>query len=238
MSTEHAEVTAPSGTTTLEELRAAAAATLTAAARFRYDRPEDQGKPWHGDRADFADLLAHVLAVVAANVGGTDQLLSGRPGSWEADLVRQLVNGTVGWDEQSQHLAGYRTESIRFDLYVANLLADTGAGDVDLRYDDAINAALDSLGPDADDVDCERAEAAAAALEAQRDKAYRTYGAALAEEIAREAAARGYTVPVEVQVLHAEYRLDNPGPAHGSLEERLLSAAVERVTPPAAPGGG
>ncbi len=45
--------------------------------------------------ADFAGTAAAVLASVAANVGGVEQLLAGRPGSWEADLIRQLVTGTT-----------------------------------------------------------------------------------------------------------------------------------------------
>ena len=52
----------------------------------------------HQEAADFAELAAIVLASVAANVGGTEELLAGRPGSWEADLVRQLVDGTAGGD--------------------------------------------------------------------------------------------------------------------------------------------
>src|SRR5262249_21237478 len=49
--------------------------------------------------------LAHALATAAARLGGIEELLAGRPGSWEADLVRQLVAGTVGWD--GEYLADY-----------------------------------------------------------------------------------------------------------------------------------
>jgi hypothetical protein len=48
---------------------------------------------------DFAGWLAGVLAAAAAELGSTAALTSGRPGSWEADLVQQLVKGTVGWDD-------------------------------------------------------------------------------------------------------------------------------------------
>ena len=44
---------------------------------------------------DFAAAAASVLAAVAANVGGVETLLAGRPGSWESDLIRQLVDGTT-----------------------------------------------------------------------------------------------------------------------------------------------
>ena len=49
---------------------------------------------------DFGDWLAHVLAAAAAELGSTDALTAGRPGSREADLVQRLVKGTVGWDDQ------------------------------------------------------------------------------------------------------------------------------------------
>jgi hypothetical protein len=55
---------------------------------------------------DFGGWLAGVLATAAAEVGSAAALVAGRPGSWEADLVQQLVCGTVGWDDE--YLAGYR----------------------------------------------------------------------------------------------------------------------------------
>jgi hypothetical protein len=49
---------------------------------------------------DVAGWLAHVLATVAADLGSSAALTAGRPGSWEADLVQQLVKGTVGHDDE------------------------------------------------------------------------------------------------------------------------------------------
>jgi hypothetical protein len=49
---------------------------------------------------DFASWLADVLARVAARKGSSDALTAGRPGSWEASLVDQLVKGTVGYDNE------------------------------------------------------------------------------------------------------------------------------------------
>lgn len=49
---------------------------------------------------DFGGWLAGALAEVAAQLGTSDALTAGRPGSWEAALVRQLVHGTVGWDDE------------------------------------------------------------------------------------------------------------------------------------------
>ena len=55
---------------------------------------------------DFGGWLVGVLASVSAQLGSTDALTAGRPGSWEADLVQQLVKGTVGYDDD--YLADYR----------------------------------------------------------------------------------------------------------------------------------
>jgi hypothetical protein len=48
---------------------------------------------------DFAGWLADVLTRVAARKGSIDAVTAGRPGSWEASLVDQLVRGTAGDDE-------------------------------------------------------------------------------------------------------------------------------------------
>jgi len=49
---------------------------------------------------DFAGWLAQVLAAAAGQLGGADELTIGRPGSWEASHVEELVKGTVGWDDE------------------------------------------------------------------------------------------------------------------------------------------
>jgi len=80
--------------------------------------------PQHG-AADFADFLASALGAVAANVGSTERITAGRPGSWEADLLVQLVNGTVGWDLTSEDLAQWRTIPILVRLNVAQLVSES-----------------------------------------------------------------------------------------------------------------
>ena len=50
---------------------------------------------------DFAGWLAYVLAQVAGQLGSADALTEGRPGTWESALVAQLVNGTVGYDNEA-----------------------------------------------------------------------------------------------------------------------------------------
>jgi hypothetical protein len=58
---------------------------------------------------DFPGWLAAILATVAASQpDGSYTLIEGRPGSWEADLVRQLLAGTVGEDDDM--LDHYREE--------------------------------------------------------------------------------------------------------------------------------
>ena len=78
---------------TTEQVRDAIAA-LTAAAR---GTPTiGAGTPYeHTEPIDFAAIACHVLTAVAANVGGVEELLAGRPGSWEADYVRQIVHSTL-----------------------------------------------------------------------------------------------------------------------------------------------
>ena len=55
---------------------------------------------------DFGGWLAGVLARAAAELGSTAALIARRPGSWEADLVQQLVRVTVG--SEDEHLSDYR----------------------------------------------------------------------------------------------------------------------------------
>jgi hypothetical protein len=58
-----------------------------------------------GSEDDFAGRLVAVLARVASELGSSGVITAGRLGSWEADLVQQLVKGTIGYDE---FLSGYR----------------------------------------------------------------------------------------------------------------------------------
>ena len=76
---------------------------------------------------DFAGWLAGVLAAAAGQLGSSDALIAGRPGSWEASLVDQLVKGTVGHDDEYLPApAGKRK------------LTDAKVHDIRWRYDDGI----------------------------------------------------------------------------------------------------
>jgi DNA-binding transcriptional ArsR family regulator len=53
------------------------------------------------DQYDFGGWLGQVLAAAAAELGSTDELTAGRPGSWEAQHVQGLAKGTAGWDDET-----------------------------------------------------------------------------------------------------------------------------------------
>lgn len=86
---------------------------------------------------DWAEFVTLVLAGAAANVGGTEQALAGRPGSWEAERVRQTLQSTVGADDE--YLLQHRTEPVVIDLWVESILRDS----VDTHYDSYRDAELE-----------------------------------------------------------------------------------------------
>jgi len=81
----------------------------------------------HSEPVDFAAIACHVLTAVAANLGGVEDLLAGRPGSWEADYVRQIVHGTAG--DSAEELLRWRTEPLRLPLDTRAQLAELGLED-------------------------------------------------------------------------------------------------------------
>lgn len=91
-----------------------------------------------GSECDFAGFLSYVLAATAANLGGVERLLAGRPGSWEASLVRSLVEGTVGDDQKD--LLRLRTEPVVVTLNVAEILEGLDLHPGLLTVDEAIYA--------------------------------------------------------------------------------------------------
>jgi hypothetical protein len=100
-----------------------AIAALTAAARR--ERTIGAGTPnEHIEPVDFGEIACHVITAVAANVGGVEVLLSGRPGSWEADYVRQIVQSTAGDDDTE--LLRYRTEPVRIEFDAEEAFDDFG----------------------------------------------------------------------------------------------------------------
>ncbi|MFJ2662695.1 hypothetical protein [Arthrobacter koreensis] len=99
----------------------------------------------HSVPVDFAGTLSRVLASVAANVGGIEALLQGRPGSWEADYVRQLLRSIAGENEES--LLQYRTEPLQLSLNVEEVFERFGLTEL---YGEAVEE-LSTLEADADE---------------------------------------------------------------------------------------
>jgi hypothetical protein len=111
-----------------EDVLGDAVAVLTEAGRRRRSRlhqtPTGQWEPHptETDPADWAEFVTLALAGAAANLGGIAQALAGRPGSWEAAKVEDLLYATVGTDEED--LWRHRTEPVRLVVDVDELLAD------------------------------------------------------------------------------------------------------------------
>lgn len=82
---------------------------------------------------DWAAFVTQALAGAAANVGSIEQVLAGRPGSWEAERVRQTLGSTV-LDEKD--LFQHRTEPVVVDLWVEAILSSIDDG-TDAQYREA-----------------------------------------------------------------------------------------------------
>lgn len=54
----------------------------------------------HAREHDFAGWLCCGLAELAARLGSSAAVCQGRPGSWEASFVDQLLWGTVGFNDE------------------------------------------------------------------------------------------------------------------------------------------
>lgn len=134
---------------------ARAIAALTEAARGT--RTIGAGTPnEHQEPADFGEIACYVLTAVAANIGSTEGLLAGRPGSWEADYVRQIINSTAGIEDAA--LLAYRTEPFvlrvdaegDFDDFGLTDLYEEAAAAVDRAYDEADEALRAEFSTDAE----------------------------------------------------------------------------------------
>ncbi|WP_062891122.1 helix-turn-helix domain-containing protein [Mycobacterium avium] len=75
-------------------------------------------------RIDWAAFVTEALAGAAANAGGIDTILAGRPGSWEASVVGDVLRAAVGHDEWD--LLRHRTEPVTVVLNPERILFDHG----------------------------------------------------------------------------------------------------------------
>lgn len=188
--------------------------------------------------ADWAEFVTLALAGAAANIGGIEAVLAGRPGSWEADGVRQLLVSTVGHDEQ--HLLEHRTEPLVVDVHVDAIMAENGVWtayqdaelEVSLRYDGQPEPGPDATDEQWQEVDRQVDETAELQqrLQAQRQQDWAAYGQALKSSIEAAAGRRpDLLLPVVVRV-DLEYRTSTPdtggGPTDGGIAEQLLGEAL------------
>lgn len=241
--------------TAYAQLLSDAVTVLTAAARLTWTEHRQDGAT-SARTCDWAEFVSLALAGAAANVGGVEAVLAGRPSSWEADAVRTLLRSTVGHDEQQ--LLTHRTEPVAVNINVDDMMVDLGAWQA---YDEAsdtlqrryslfgladvtpapgsardILAALPAATPE-QELACERIAELEEQLEQQRQQDWASYGVALASHIrAHVTQIAGLPLPVVVTVDAALL----PALARGtwgsgvgeSLPERLLHAAVEATPLP------
>lgn len=206
-------------TTTFSEDLAEITRLLTAIARRTHLRGNGEET-----RHDFGEIISIVVTATAANLGGVEELLAGRPGSWEADYVRQIVNSTALPRELNQ----YRTEPVKLVFNPEDLFDDVGLrGLFDDEDDELASGYHNGTEPDDGGVHDGRIDDKRVLLEqiykADLDKYFDEYVATL-KEIAIE---RGITVPVEVERV-----TEFVEPEWGSLAESLHAAARERTPLP------
>jgi hypothetical protein len=250
-----------------EDVLADAIRVLTEAARLTRPLPEREaatpapGQPVSfrsGRRpTDWAEFVTQALAGAAANVGGIEAILAGRPGSWEADGVRNLLTSAVGHDEE--YLLEHRTEALVVDVDVDVLLTELGAW---AAYDEASRelagrhdaigiATVTAVGDPLVEEGLRRLEPATQEQERQADRIaeleerleqqrledWAAYGRALQAAVEAEAARLpGLTVPVVVRVQQeTPRRASEQTGASCAFIEQLLTVAIQ-VTE--LPGGG
>lgn len=192
---------------------------------------------------DGGETITHLLATVAANLGGLHTLTQARPGSWEAHHIDETLTSTVGAD--GEYLLEYRTHPIEVVECVELALSDAG---VDHLYDDSI-ALIDAAEGDAGDDDADRVERAEQLIEQLRQSDHAAYQAeyerhvhAAADELVRTRHLAS-SVPVNVRWVPWEQHERTTGwrAPWGTVELELYDSAREQarlpgLTPDMGPG--
>jgi hypothetical protein len=221
---------------------------LTDAARLSWTGTGPDGQPMTG-AADWAEFVSLALAGAAANIGGIEAILAGRPGSWEADHLRSLLTSTVGYD--GEYLLEHRTEPVVVTLFVDEILFDQGVWQ---SYDDALQelarryeaigrgavtydetlARLDAMTPEqnrqADEIAHLEQE-----LERQRERDWAAYGQALKAHVEATAAqTSGLNVPVVVNLDLETFRAVHRETEDWGIAEQWSTAAISATPLPGA----
>jgi len=89
---------------------------------------------------DGGEIVSYLLATTAANLGGVHAITAGRPGSWEADHVDQMLFSTVGWN--GEYLWQYRTAPLEVVVCVEDDMIDV---DHARLYDDSTELAVQRI---------------------------------------------------------------------------------------------
>lgn len=71
---------------------------------------------------DFAEFLTSALRATAANVGDVRTLTAGRPGSWESNILAEMLDSCAGYDRND--LMAYRTEVVVVPLNVSLMVEE------------------------------------------------------------------------------------------------------------------
>ena len=183
-----------------------------------------------------------------------EAILAGRPGSWEADGVRNLLTGTVGCDEQQLH--EHRTEPVVVNINVDNIMFalevwqayDEAGTALQRGYDDlgvaswtgSSGDAPEDLSPVTPEQEQQLDEIAALEhqLEQQRQHDWAAFGTALKTYIeAQGAQIEGLRVTVLVTIDSEAVPVNSASGMWGSglgepLADRLLNAAIDATPPP------
>lgn len=199
--------------------RSAAITALTAIARSTHPG---------GAPVDFADALADIVTTVAANVGSLEQLLAGRPGSWEADHVARLVDGTAPEDE----LPSRRTDPVEVLLNIDDYWLASGLDDV--YTDDRDEIDRDRTGHADGSSEDEALDDEVVAIDDLEEQDRAAYIAAWTDQAHIAAAELGVTTPVTITVVTWETKEKRPLGRLG-VEEAIERRAAERTPHPTNP---
>jgi hypothetical protein len=226
----------------LEELRRDAAEALTRIARLRH--------PQYG-QADFAELAAHALGTVAANVGGWTGCWPAGPG--RGRRTRSATCCTARSANDEEYLLQHRSEPVVIHLNVHRLVYTRAARESDETRIWASETPCEkelhevwqqyaALGEDAyTDETFAAEEADYAAIRTKWSARYAAYAEAFTDAIRAEAAAvEGLNVPVRVEaVTEADEAVDDSpshpddvdydDPAYDPVAVRLWDAALAAV---------